>query len=262
MQPDADGALHSAIYCGQVYHRRETPRVHVLNYRVFYLLLDLDESERLAEVSSLFAWNRRGLLAFHERDHGDGSGYLRRWLTQTLDTSGFAPQSWRFRLLCMPRVVGHVFNPITVIYCHRTDGTLGAIVYEVNNTFGERVAYVAPVAESVEVIRQRCEKAMFVSPFFDLRGHYDFELTPPGQSLRLTINYCVDAELRLRAAFCGQRLPWTAAALRRVAVGYPLATLKVVGGIHFEALRLWLKGVPLIRHIVRTSPPVIIGTEQ
>lgn len=262
MLPEAAGELRSAIYCGRVYHRRDAPRTHVLDYRVFYLLLDLDEGERLAGTSALFAWNRRSWLAFHESDHGAGSGSLRQWLEQALAGAGYAEQSWSFRLLCMPRVAGYVFNPITVVYCHRADGTLGAIVYEVNNTFGERVAYVAPVTGHADVIRQRCDKAMFVSPFFDMRGHYDFELTPPGQSLRLAIDYRVDEALRLRAVFAGRRLPWSAAALRQVAIGYPLATLKVVAGIHLEALRIWSKGVPLVRHIARTRSSIIVGTEQ
>lgn len=262
MPHEAAAPRHSALYCGTVYHRRTQPRAHSLSYRVFYLLLDLDERDALDHTSAVFGWNRPAWLAFHERDHGDGVQPLRDWLTQSLVTAGLAAGPWRFRLLCMPRMAGYVFNPITVIYCFDEAEQLGAIIYEVNNTFGERIAYVAPVARREPLIRQRCDKAMFVSPFFDMDGHYDFTLSPPGETLSLHIDYRLGDEQRLLAVFSGERLAWSAAALRQVALAYPLATFKVFAGIHFEALRLWLKGVPVIGHIARTRPPIIVGTEE
>ncbi|MEQ8659614.1 MAG: DUF1365 domain-containing protein, partial [Gammaproteobacteria bacterium] len=185
---------------------------------------------------------------------------FRDWLVAALARAGVGGTDWTFRVLCMPRVLGYVFNPITAVYCHAGDGRLAAMLYEVNNTFGERLSYVVPVAagDTSGILRQRCEKALFVSPFFDMQGHYEFAVRPPGARLTLGIDYREQEALRLRAVFAGRRQPFTAATLRALAVRYPAATLKVVGAIHYEALKLWLKGVPLVRHV--TAGGRIIST--
>ena len=242
----------SAVYLGTVFHRRLEPRAHALRYGVFYLLLDLDELPALERRSRLFGYNRAAWFSFFDADHGSGDGRpFRAWLVDALATAGLARDDWRFRVLCMPRVLGYVFNPITVVYCHDGAGRLVAMLYEVNNTFGERLSYVVPVAAHAAggVIRQRCDKALFVSPFFDMQGHYDFAVREPGTRLTLGIDYREEAALRLRAVFAGRRRPFSARTLRALAWRYPAATLKVIAAIHYEALKLWLKGVPVIRHV-------------
>ncbi len=263
MPPEAAPAPNSAIYVGDVFHRRVATRRHNLRYRVFYLLLDLDEALPTAAASRLFGWNRPAWLSFHDADHGAGDGRpLRDWLDDTLHHAGLADTRWQYRILCMPRVAGYVFNPISVIYCYRADGQLGAMVYEVNNTFGERLSYVLPVGDSSARIRQSCEKALFVSPFFDLSGHYEFDLSQPTDKLTLRIDYRREGNLSMRAAFSGRRLPFTAANLRSVAMRYPAATLKVIAAIHFEALKLWLKGIPLVKHVKAGDRTTAIGNQQ
>ncbi|MEQ8233483.1 MAG: DUF1365 domain-containing protein [Gammaproteobacteria bacterium] len=256
-------SLGSSIYTGSVVHRRAAPRAHALRYGVFYLLLDLDELPVLDACSRLFGYNRAAWFSFHDVDHGYGDGTpFRAWLDAALDTAGIDAGDWHFRVLCMPRVLGYVFNPITVVYCYAPDGRLGAMVYEVNNTFGERLGYVVPVHgddATRGILRQRCEKALFVSPFFDMQGHYEFSVRPPGARLALGIDYREGDALRLRAVFSGQRHAFAASTLRALAWRYPAATLKVITAIHYEALKLWLKGVPVVRHVTADGRAISTG---
>ncbi len=238
-------SLRSALYVGQVTHRRVRTCDHRLRYSLFYLLVDLDELPQLA-CGRLFGVNRWGLLAWRDADHGlaDGRSF-RDWLHATLREQGFAAAPYRFEVLCLPRVLGYVFNPITVVYCY-TSNELVAMLYEVNNTFGERVHYLLPAQmQAGRVTRHQCDKTQRVSPFFDVNGHYQFDLTAAGAGLALSIRHADEAGLRLHAAFCGRRLAWSPRALLGVLGRFPLATLKVMFAIHWEALRLWRKGVPL-----------------
>lgn len=262
MPPEAGAPLASALYFGEVGHWRYGPTRHALNYRLCYFLLDLDEASRLAATSRWFGWERRAWLAFRAADHGAGGAQpLHAWLAGVLAGAGLGSGPWRYRLLCLPRVGGYVFNPISVVYCHGADGRLAAMIYEVNNTFGERIAYCAPVATASRPVRQRCDKRLFVSPFFAMAGHYEFTLDEPGDELDLVIDYHDEEALRLRARFHGTRVPWSAAALRRAATSFPAATLKVITAIHYEALKLWLKGVPVRRHVA-ASKSIVIGSES
>ena len=261
MPPELDTLSRSAVYRGEVVHTRTSPREHCLRYSVFYLLLDLDEVAAMASTSRLFGWNRPAWFSFLGADHGDGRD-LRECLRDVLAEAGLEDPAWRFQILCMPRVLGYVFNPISVVYCYSKDGELSAMVYEVNNTFGERLSYVVPVSGDPERVKQRCDKALFVSPFFDMEGHYDFNLSRPRESLDITIDYRHADEHRLHVVFRGRRQAFTARTLRGLALCYPAVTFKVIAGIHFEALKLWLKGIPLVRHIKAGNRSIAIGNEQ
>jgi uncharacterized protein len=253
--------MNSAIYTGEVYHRRFTGRGHAFRYKTFYLLLDLDELSELDQVSRLFGVNRRAWFSFRDTDHGTGDPRtLCGWLIDALHEAGCGGDDWRFRMLTMPRMFGYVFNPISVVFCCRSDGSTGAMIYEVNSTFGERIAYVAPVESTRGAIRQRCDKAMFVSPFFDLQGHYEFLVDSSDDRMRIGIDYFAGGERQLHAGFTGSHQPFGAAAIRKLALTHPVATGKVVAGIHYEALRLWLRGFPLVRHTT-TRRQTSIGTE-
>ncbi len=238
----------SGLYAGIVSHRRRRPRVHSLRYRIFQLLLDLDELPGLDRTLRLFSRNRFNLISFHDKDHGDGSGALRAYVEQVLRDGEAAFDGGPIRLLCLPRVLGYVFNPISVYFCHHRSGDLAAVLYEVNNTFGQRHSYLFAVPAAAErELTHGCDKAFYVSPFMGMDMRYAFRVRPPGADLATTIQG-FDAEgLLITAAFSGRRQEMTDAALWGAFVSHPLLTLKVVAGIHWEALKLLLKGVRLTR---------------
>lgn len=241
--------MNSALYRGEVTHRRTRPREHRLRYRVFWMLLDLDEIDALAARLHVFSRNRFNLFGFHDADFGDGSDRpLREQVTALLEGQGVGIGRGAVRLLTMPRMLGFVFNPISLYYCHAEDGRLAAVVYEVSSTFGERRAYVMPVADGDAArgrFRQATAKALHVSPFMGMDMRYDFRGHAPGGRVDLAIEGSDRDGLLIFAALNGQRHDLTDGALIRVGMAMPLMTMKVVAAIHWEALKLWLKGAPL-----------------
>lgn len=245
-----DDAERSALYVGHVAHRRLRPKRHALGYRVFNLLLDLDETDPLAARLRLFSRNRFNLLSFHDGDHGDGSDTpLRRQIEALTARAGVELGGGRIALLCMPRMLGYVFNPISVYFCHDWTGRLACLVYEVSNTFGERHSYVAPVADGPpapdRLIHQTTPKRFYVSPFLDMDLTYDFAIRPPAERVGVAITTRDRGGVLLTASFAGGRRELSDGAVVRTVLGHPLLTLKVVVGIHWEALKIWLKGVGL-----------------
>lgn len=229
-------SLNSAIYVGHVVHQRHRPKKHSLRYRVFSVLIDIDELPLLDRLR-WFSHNRFGLFSYRDADHADG-GDLRTWVTQQLAGEGL-PAPGRIRLLCYPRILGYVFNPLTVWYCDGEDGAPLATIYEVHNTFHERHTYVLPASAD----RQEADKAFYVSPFIDMNCHYQFKLAQPDNRVLVAINETQDGEPLLYAAFTGKRRDFSDANLIRLFFSHPLMTLKVTAGIHWEALRLILKGI-------------------
>lgn len=246
---------HSALYLGDVMHSRLRPRRHRLHYRVFTLLLDLDELPELSRASHLFGYNRRAFLSFWDKDHGDGrTGSLRPWIEGQLREANCLEAGMRIRVLCYPRILGYVFNPLTVYFCHAASGGLRAILYEVCNTFGERHTYVIAVPdETAGVVRQSCAKALYVSPFMPMACLYRFHIEPPAESVVVRIDESDSDGPLLVASFAGKRRAFSDRALLGALLRYPLMTLKVTAGIHWEALRIWRKGVPFHRHHAATS---------
>ncbi len=248
--------LQSSIYRGPVVHERLRPKRHRLRYRVFSLLLDLDELEELDRKFRLFGYNRWALLAFHDGDHGPTTGdALRPWVEDRLKEAGLAPDGGPIRLLCYPRILGYVFNPLSVFFCYRRDGRLAAILYEVCNTYRERHTYVIPVQDSERnVIRQSCGKALYVSPFIGMDSQYHFRIVPPDEEVKIVIRQEDSDGLLLAASFRGARAPLNEGALARCLARFPFLTMKVVAGIHWEALLMWLKGYPYFSHDPAAAP--------
>lgn len=252
----------SALYRGVVTHRRFRPRAHRLKYRVFWLLLDIEEIDALDRRLRLFSRNRFNLLAFHDRDHGDGSATpLRDQIEALLRQADIDLDGGAVRLLTMPRVLGFVFNPISLWFCHRRDGSLAAMTYEVTSTFGVRHAYVVPVPPEegrAGVIRQRAAKALYVSPFMDMRMDYSFRGRAPGEALVFEIDGLDADGVLLTARMSGRRHALSDRALLAACAAMPLLTLKVVAAIHWEALKLFLKGVRLTRQPAPAREPFTI----
>lgn len=255
----------SALYRGDVMHRRLRPRIHHLNYRVFWLLLDLAELEGLDRRLRFFSRNRFNLLSFYDRDYGNGSGEaLCTQIEVWLQRAGIDLKGGPIRLLTMPRVLGYVFNPISLYYCYQTDGRLGAVVYEVTSTFGVRHAYVIPVPpedQTAGLIRQGAAKALYVSPFMGMEMDYAFRGRAPDEHLNMTIDGLDTEGVLITASLSAERSELTDASLLSAAVALPFLTLKVVAAIHWEALKLWLKRVPLTRQPPPAAEQVTIQTQ-
>lgn len=258
-------SIESALYVGRVMHQRLRPARHRLDYRLFSLLVDVDELGHLDRTLRLFSVNRFNLFSLHEGDYGDGCG-LRLHVERELAAAGI-PTGGAIRLLSMPRILGHVFNPLSVYFCHRPDGALQAILYEVNNTFGERHGYLVEVDDAQaqgDCITQQCDKRFHVSPFLGLAMRYGFRVEPPrrerdGLAIGVSVS---DAEgAVLHARLDAQRRPLGDAALLRVFVTHPMLALKVVAAIHWEALKLWTKGVRLYPRPAPPATPVTFTTK-
>lgn len=244
----------SALYHGIVTHSRVAQVKHRLKYRIFSLLLDLSTLDDEAAALRLFSRNRFNLFSIRDRDYGDGLSTPRAWAQAQMQAAGLKTDGSRILLLTMPRVLGYAFNPISVYFCYDVGGTLAAVLYEVNNTFGQRHGYFLPVTPGTGgTVRQSCAKTFYVSPFMDMNLHYDFTLQPPTDTLRLRILVSNAQGPVLAASLTGRRAPFDDATLARAAITYPFLTLKVIAGIHWEALRLWLKG---LRVRARPAPPI------
>ncbi|MBC9880253.1 DUF1365 domain-containing protein [Bradyrhizobium sp. INPA01-394B] len=245
--PATDAA---SLYFGDVMHARLKPIGHRFSYRVMSLLLDLDRLDEANRQSALFGVNRAALYSFHEKDHGprDGSS-LRAYAERCAASHGVDLVGGRIALLCYPRLLGYGFNPLSVYFCYRADGELALMIYEVRNTFGEIHHYVLPVKAgelNAAGLRQQQDKLFYVSPFVPMAMRYHFRVLPPSDAVKLRIlETDRDAPL-LAATFHGRRHALTSRALLRSFLGLPLASLKVMAAIHWEALRLWLKGAQLV----------------
>ena len=235
-----------ALYVGTVAHRRLRPKPHRLRYRTFCLLLDVDEIPALCRRLWLLSHRRFNLFSIDERDHGDGSGAsLRVWAECQLTAAGLDLKGGPIRLLAMPQVLGYGFNPISVWFCYRNDGSIAALLHEVHNTFGERHTYVIPVHVDPgnAAIVQNCPKVLHVSPFMAMDMRYEFRVRPPDERLSLVIQGSDADGPLLVAVQSARRRELTDTALLRIFVQIPLLTLKVTAAIHWEAFRLWIKGV-------------------
>ena len=248
----------SALYEGVVTHHRLRPRQHRLRYRVVSFLFDLDEIDHLSARLKLFSRNRFNLFSFHDRDFGgDGTGAnIRARITQMLVENNLADCAARVDLLCYPRILGFVFNPLSVYFCYRKNGDLGAILHDVSNTFGDRHGYLIPVTSGCHdtkgIVHQKCAKEFYVSPFIGMKADYRFRIKPPQDRVAVSIAESDDDGLFLNAAFAGDRRALSDRNLFSAFIRYPLMTLKVVAGIHWEALHLWRKGFTFYK---RPTPP-------
>lgn len=243
----------AALYLGNVMHVRLKPVGHRFSYRVMSLLIDLDRLEVADRQTPLFGVNRRSLYSFVEADHGprDGSS-LREYAQRCAAEQGIDLTGGRVLLLCYPRLLGYAFNPLSVYFGYLANGELALTIYEVRNTFGEIHAYVLPVKSgdvSPAGIRQEQDKRFYVSPFMAMEMCYHFRLVAPKERIKLRILETDGEGPLLSATFNGERRALTTRELLRSFFALPMVTVKIIAAIHWEALRLWWKGVRLVpRH--------------
>ncbi len=247
----------SCMYEGAVLHRRLKPRRHQFRYLAYWLLFDLDELAKLDTKLTLFSVNRFNLFSFFPRDHGDSIGSLRPWIEALLAAAGIESVNGPIRLLCMPRILGYAFNPISIYFCFRNDGSIAAVVYEVHNTFHQRHTYVIDARHAGDgVIRQHRDKNFYVSPFLAMDIAYEFRVKAPGAKIAIAIRGDDRQGAVIATALQGDRRELNDWQLLRAFFVYPLVTLKVISAIHWEAFRLWLKGVKLQPRPLASGAPL------
>ncbi|SHM00577.1 DUF1365 domain-containing protein [Roseibium suaedae] len=234
------------LYAGPVMHARMKPEEHRFTYDVFSILIDLDHLEAADRMTPLFSVGRFNLSSFHARDHGprDGSS-LRAHADRLLEAEGVERPA-RVLLLCYPRILGYVFNPLAVYYAYDAAGALTGVIYEVRNTFGGIHHYVLGVKDgelSEAGLRQQQDKLFYVSPFVSMEQTYRFRLLPPGEAVRIRILESDKEGPLLSATFNGTARPFTSASLLKLCAKIPFLPLKVMAGIHWEAFKIWRKGV-------------------
>ncbi len=255
----------AALYRGEVMHARMKPVAHRFAYGVYSLLIDTGRLAEADRVSPFFSVGRFNLAGFDPKDHGprDG-GPLDEHARDMLRRAGETVDGGRVLLLCYPRILGFVFNPLSVFFVYDAEDRLRGLLYEVRNTFGERHTYVAPVREgelSPAGLKQERGKLFYVSPFNGMEMRYLFRIRPPTETVALRIIE-TDAEgPLLSATFLGEKETLTTPALLRAFFGIPLLTLKVVAGIHWEAARLWIKGLRLVSRPPAPAPASFVDLD-
>ena len=252
--PDAAGVL----YPGDVMHARLKPFGHRFVYRVFSLLIDLDRLAELDRMSALFSVNKGNLASFHESDHVERAGEtVRAFADRLLAGAGFGEPAARILLLAYPRIFGYVFNPISVYFAYDANARLVALIYSVRNTFGERHSYVSPLQPgelSEAGVRQERTKIFHVSPFIDMGTRYHFRVLPPGKVVRLRIYETEQGVPLLAATFVGEARTLGNGSLAACLLKFPFMTWKITVGIHWEALKLRLKGARFHRSPAPPKP--------
>ena len=242
------------LYVGEVMHRRSRPKAYEFVYRVFNIVVDIDRLRDDAVGRRLFSYNRFNLFSFYDRDHGarDGST-LRPWVEKHLAAAGLSHAAAHIRLLCMPRVMGYVFDPISIYYCSDLEGNLAAVLYEVKNTFGDQHGYLFPVERGQTAPQDHvADKIFHVSPLIAMNARYRIRTASPDDRLAVLIRESDEEGEFLVATLTGERRDMTDAALLSRFFRIPFLTLKIMIAIHFEAIRLMLRGV---KYTTRPEPP-------
>ena len=233
--------MNSCIYNGEVTHTRFKPVRHFLKYKTFSLLIDLDEINILDKSIGIFSHNKFNIFSFYDKDHGDrDGGNLKDWVISNLKKFQIKENITNIKVLCYPRILGYVFNPLSIFYCYEKD-KLVAIFYEVKNTFNEQHTYIFKIKNNEEII-QKCRKKFYVSPFMDMETFYNFKLLNPNDKLSVFIKQTDADGTILTATQTGDKKEFSFKQLAINFLKYPLMTIKIISSIHYEALLLWKKG--------------------
>ena len=245
---------NSCIYIGSVIHKRFKPKKHFFKYSVFSLFLDLDEINEIDKKIPFFSYNKFNILSFFDKDHGyrDGSS-IKDWLIHVLQKKNISTINIKIKILCYPRIFGYVFNPLSIFFIYDADSNPIAILYEVKNTFGEQHTYVFKIDIKNKQIFNNCKKKFYVSPFMDLESKYFFKVLIPNERLSVIIDQRDKEGKLLFASQEGERVKLSSKNLLISYLKHPLMTLKIISAIHYEALKLWIKGNKLVKKTLKTK---------
>ena len=239
--------MTSSIYNGTVIHKRFKPKIHFFKYKVFSLLLDLSDLNRLDKDISFFSYNTFNLISFFDKDHGERDGSsLFEWVKKNLLENNINSENIKIKLLCYPRIFGYVFNPLSVFFIYDNKENLISILYEVKNTFGEQHTYIFKV-ENNNLLQHNCSKKFHVSPFIEMNCNYFFKILKPAEKISVIIDqYQLDDKI-LFASQDGRRVDFNSKELLKSYIKHPLMTFKIISAIHFEAFKLWAKGIRFVK---------------
>ena len=238
----------SCIYNGQVIHKRFKPKEHFFKYKVFSLLLDLSELSLLDKKLKIFSYNKFNILSFYDIDHGprDGTSLI-SWVKENLNNNNINSKEIKIKLLCYPRVWGYIFNPLSIFFVYDKNSNLISILYEVKNTFGEQHTYVFKIDKDNQLFEHSCKKKFHVSPFIEMNCLYYFKILKPTDKLSVVINQNDDGGKLLFASQDGLKNELNNKNLMISYISNPLMSFKIIGAIHFEAFKLWIKGIKLVK---------------
>ena len=242
--------IESGLFVGTLRHRRFTPVAHAFTFPLFMALLDIDRVSELMCVSAVTSYNRWNWASFDDRDHlGDPRRPLRERLTADAAGQGIELPTGPVLLLTHLRYLGYCFNPVSFFYCFDSAERLRVVLAEVRNTFGGSHRYWLRPDPTSRTFRAAARKSLYVSPFMPVDLEYAFALSPPASHLVAHIETSQAGSVGFDATLSLERRPWSAAEIRRVLVRYPAMTASVMAGIHWQALRLWWKGTPVVRRL-------------
>jgi len=250
---------NSFIYTGNVIHKRFKPKIHYFKYKVFSLLIDLSELEFLDKSLKIFSYNKFNIVSFYDKDHGarDGSS-IKMWVINNLKKNDIDTNNIQIKLLCYPRIFGYVFNPLSVFYVYDNNSNLISILYEVKNTFGEQHTYIFKTDINHNLIQHTCKKKFHVSPFIEMDCIYFFRLLKPGNKISVIIDQNDKEGKVLYASQDGIRSEMTNTNFVKSYLKHPLMTFKIIVAIHFEAFKLWSKGIKLIKKTLKIKNNITI----
>ena len=238
----------SSIYIGNVIHKRFKPKVHFFKYKVFSTLLDLSEINLLDKSLKIFSYNKFNIVSFYDVDHGPRDGTsLKNWVIKSLIENQINTEEIKIKLLCYPRIFGYVFNPLSVFFIYNKKSELISILYEVKNTFGEQHTYIFKINENDNLIKNKCKKKFHVSPFIEMNCIYFFKILKPTNKISLIIDQYDDEGKLLYASQDGNRIDLNNKNLIISYLRHPLMTFKIIAAIHFEAFKLWIKGIKFVK---------------
>ena len=251
--------INSSIYSGHVIHKRFKPKIHYFKYKVFSLLIDLSELNQLHNRVNLFSYNRFNLVSFYDKDHGDRDGTsLIEWVTKNLKKNNISTENIKIKLLCYPRILGFVFNPLSVFYVYNHSNQLIAILYEVKNTFGEQHTYIFRVEKDNNLIQNDCSKKFHVSPFIEMKCNYFFRILKPEDKISVIIDQYDSEGKILYASQDGVRTDLNSKYLLKSYIKHPIMTFKIILAIHYEAFKLWAKGIKFIKKNLKIKNNITI----